>query len=80
MIDSQPELAREIIAIVDAVTFEDLKERMNQKVYKMAATIKKNNKQINESVINKDELLALFRECNGKGLSNEAVKLMQPLV
>jgi len=46
----------------------------------MAATIKKNNKQINESVINKDELLALFRECNGKGLSNEAVKLMQPLV
>jgi len=29
MIDSQPELAREIIAIVDAVTFEGLKERMN---------------------------------------------------
>ena len=80
MIDSQPDFVREILAIADAVTFEELKARMNEKVYKMAATIKKNNKQISESVINRDDLLAVFREINGNGLSNEAIKLMQPLV
>ena len=69
-----------MLALVDAVTIEGLKERINEKVYKMLAKLKKNNKQINESVVNRDDLLGVLREIDGKGLSDEVVSLIQPLV
>jgi len=56
-VENSPELVIEVLALVDAVTIEGLKERINEKVYKMLAKLKKNNKQINESVINRDDLL-----------------------
>ena len=57
-----------------------MKETIDGKVYKMLAKLKKNNKQVNESVINRDDLLEVLRAINGKGLTDEAVALIQPLV
>ena len=74
--ESSPELVIEVLALVDAVTIVGLKERINEKVYKMLAKLKKNNKQINESVINRDDLLEVLREIDGKGLSDEVVSLI----
>ena len=78
--ENSPELVIEMLALVDAVTIEGLRERINEKVYKMLAKLKKNNKQINESVVNRDDLLGVLREIDGKGLSDEVVSLIQPLV
>jgi len=79
-VENSPELVIEMLALVDAVTIEGLRERINEKVYKMLAKLKKNNKQINESVVNRDDLLGVLREIDGKGLSDEVVSLIQPLV
>lgn len=57
-----------------------LKEKINDKVYKMLAKLKKNNKQINESVINKEDLLEVFKSIDNKGLSDDMVALIQPLL
>ncbi len=66
--------------MIDAVTYEGLKKMMSEKVYKMLAKLKKNNKQVNESVINRDDLLEVLKQVDGKGLSENSVALIQPLV
>lgn len=66
--------------MIEAVSFEGLKSMMTEKVYKMLAKLKKNNKQVNESVINREDLLEVFKAVNGKGLSEASVALIQPLV
>ena len=70
MIDNQPELAQKLAGLIDAVGMKGLKEKINEKMYKMLAKLKKNNKQINESVINKDDLLQVFKEIDGSGLTD----------
>ena len=50
-------MAQELIALIDAATLDGLKTLIEEKVYKMLAKLKKNNKQINESVINRDEFI-----------------------
>ena len=57
-----------------------MKERLEEKIYKMLAKLKKNNKQINESVINRDDFLAVMKSIDGQGLSQESQALIQPLV
>ena len=66
--------------MIQKVSFEGLKERIEEKVYKMLAKLKKNNKQINESVINRDDFLAVMKSIDGQGLSQESQALIQPLV
>ena len=46
----------------------------------MLAKLKKNNKQINESVINRDDFLEVMKGIDGKGISEDLQALMQPLV
>ena len=46
----------------------------------MLAKLKKNNKQINESVINRDDFLQLLKDVDGKGISEETLELIQPLL
>lgn len=53
---------------------------MNEKVYKMLAKLKKNNKQINESVINKEDFLEVIKVINDSGISENTQNLIQPLV
>ena len=53
------------------------------KVYKMAAKLKKNNKQVNESVIKRGDFLEVLQEINpnyGQGISDETLALIQPLL
>ena len=50
------------------------------KIYKMLAKLKKNNKQINESVINKDDFVEVLKGVDGKGISDVTLELIQPLV
>ena len=80
LVDQEDGLQEEIASMIDAVTFEGLKKLMGEKVYKMLAKLKKNNKQVNESVINRDDLLEVLKAVNGKGLSEKSVALIQPLV
>ena len=44
MIESQPECCLEILNLIDAEGIEGLKSRLQAKVYKMLAKLKKNNK------------------------------------
>ena len=46
----------------------------------MLAKLKKNNKQINESVVNREDFVELLKEIDGKGLSEEILAMLQPLV
>lgn len=80
MIDNQPQVSEELLALIDAVTLEGLKARIGDKVYKMLAKLKKNNKQINESVINRDDFVELLKQIDSKGMSDETLALIQPLV
>ena len=66
--------------MIQKVGFDGLKERLEEKIYKMLAKLKKNNKQINESVINRDDFLAVMKSIDGQGLSQESQALIQPLV
>lgn len=66
----------ELADMIEAVSFEGLKSMMTEKVYKMLAKLKKNNKQVNESVINREDLLEVFKAVNGKGLSEASVALI----
>ena len=66
--------------MIQKVGFDGLKERLEEKIYKMLAKLKKNNKQINESVINRDDFLAVMKSVDGQGLSQESQALIQPLV
>ena len=80
MIDSQPALLKEVAALISKAGLDGLKSRLAEKVYKMLAKLKKNNKQINESVINRDDFLEVMKSIDGTGLSEETQSLMQPLV
>lgn len=46
----------------------------------MLAKLKKNNKQINESVINRDDFVEVMKGIDGKGISENVLTLIQPLV
>ena len=46
----------------------------------MLAKLKKNNKQINESIINRDDFLNVLREINPAGMTEETLNLIQPLL
>lgn len=80
LIESQPQLIKAITSVIDAVGLADLKQRINEKVYKIDAKRKTNGKQVNESIINKQDLLDILKSINGEGLTDEMVELIQPLV
>lgn len=80
LIDSHPKVMEEFVQLIKKVTLEGLKANIQGKVYKLLAKLKKNNKQINESVINRDDFMQLLVGINGKGLSEECQSLIQPLV
>ena len=80
LVDDHAQLSQELLTIIDAVTLEGLKSRVDEKVYKMLAKLKKNNKQINESVINRDDFIDVLKQINGKGITDETLALIQPLV
>lgn len=61
LVDSQPQVSQELLSLIDSVTLDGLKARIGDKVYKMLAKLKKNNKQINESVINRDDFVEVLR-------------------
>ena len=46
----------------------------------MLAKLKKNNKQINESVINRDDFIEVLKSIDSKGVTDESMALIQPLV
>ena len=73
-------MSSELLTLIDAVTLEGLKERIGEKVYKMLAKLKKNNKQINESVINRDDFVSILKSVDDKGITDETLALIQPLV
>ena len=72
MIDSEPIVMKETVALIKALGLEGLKARIGEKVYKMLAKLKKNNKTINESVVNREDFLQVLEAVNGKGLSAES--------
>ena len=61
LVDSQPQVSQELLSLIDSVTLDGLKTRIGDKVYKMLAKLKKNNKQINESVINRDDFVEVLK-------------------
>ena len=68
----------ELLALIDAEGIDALKARIHAKVYKMLAKLKKNNKQINESVVNREDFVQLLKDIDGKGVSEETLNLIQP--
>ena len=66
--------------MIDAVTLEGLKNLIQAKVYKMLAKLKKNNKQVNESVINRDDFVQVLKDIDTKqgGLSDKTLAMIQP--
>ena len=80
LIDSQPTIMQEISMFINKVTLQELKNRIEEKVFKMLAKLKKQNKQINESVINREDFLEVMKNVDGKGLSESTLQLIQPLV
>ena len=80
LIENNSELRTEFGALIDSVGVDQLKQLINEKVYKMLAKLKKNNKQINESVINKDDFLEVIKVINETGISENTQNLIQPLV
>jgi len=73
-------MMKEIAALIQKASLDGLKALLEEKVYKMLAKLKKNNKQINESVINRDDFLAAMKSVDGKGVSEASQALIQPLV
>lgn len=80
LIKSDPEHCLEILAMVDAVGIDEVKSRLQAKVYKMLAKLKKNNKQINESVVNREDFIDLFKQINGIGISDETLAVFQSMI
>jgi len=62
---------QEFVHLIRKVSLEELKSKIEERVYKMLAKLKKNNKTINESVINREEFLEVIEQLNGKSLSVE---------
>ena len=80
MIESHPQLVTALTSVIDAVGMEGLKQKINEKVYKIDAKRKTNGKQVNESIINKQDLLDILKSINGAGLTEDLVALIQPMV
>jgi len=80
LIKSDPGHCLEILALVDAVGIDEVKNRLQDKVYKMLAKLKKNNKQINESVVDRDDFIDLFKQINGIGIPDETLAVFQSMV
>ena len=44
LIERSQQVSNELLPVIDAVTLDGLKKRLGEKVYKMLAKLKKNNK------------------------------------
>ena len=80
LVDEHPQISQELLSIIDSVGLDGLKQRIGEKVYKMLAKLKKNNKQINESVINRDDFIDILKQIDSNGITDETLALIQPLV
>ena len=69
LVDSKPEVLNELTALIKKATIDGVKASIQSKVYKLVLKLKKNNKQINESVIDRDAFLEVIKSIDGKGLS-----------
>ena len=67
---------QEIAQLFKKATLDEVKAQISEKVYKMLAKLKKNNKQINESVINRDDFLEVMKGIDGKGISEDLQALI----
>ena len=56
-------------SLIKKATIDGVKDRIQSKVYKLVLKLKKNNKQINESVIDRDAFFEVIKSIDGKGLS-----------
>ena len=61
--------------MIKKATIDGVKDRIQSKVYKLVLKLKKNNKQINESVIDRDAFFEVIKSIDGKGLS-EATQVL----
>ena len=66
--------------MIKKATIDGVKDRIQSKVYKLVLKLKKNNKQINESVIDRDAFFEVIKSIDGKGLSEATQALIQPFV
>ena len=80
LVDQQPQISQELLSIIDSVGLDGLKQRIGEKVYKQLAKVKKNNKQINESVITRDDFIDILKQIDSNGITDETLALIQPLV
>ena len=80
LVDQQPQISQELLSIIDSVGLDGLKQRIGEKVYKKLAKVKKNNKQINESVITRDDFIDILKQIDSNGITDETLALIQPLV
>ena len=80
LVDEHPQISQELLSIIDSVGLDGLKQSIGEKVYKMLAKLKKNNKQINESVINRDDFIDILKHIDSNGITDETLALIQPLV
>ena len=69
-----------MIPIIDLVTIEGLIRLVKENSYKIKAHLKISNKQVNESVVNKDDFLAVLKQIDGKGISDETQSMITPLL
>lgn len=62
-------MTKELAQLIQKVTLPELKSRLEEKVYGMLVKIKKQNTQITESAINRDDFLEVIKSVDGQGLS-----------
>ena len=62
--------------MIKKATIDGVKDRIQSKVYKLVLKLKKNNKQINESVIDRDAFFEVIKSIDGKGLSEATQALI----
>ena len=63
-------------SLIKKATIDGVKDRIQSKVYKLVLKLKKNNKQINESVIDRDAFFEVIKSIDGKGLSEATQALI----
>ena len=71
---------QEVQRLLAKGTLEGVKDALEAKTYKMLAKLKKNNKQINESVIDRDAFTEVLKAVDGQGLSEAAMAIVTPLL
>lgn len=69
LVNGQPAMTKELAQLIQKVTLPELKSRLEEKVYGMLVKIKKQNTQITESAINRDDFLEVIKSVDGQGLS-----------